>query len=80
MKSNEVQAYFCKAIGKSISPKKRKTPRQKRKEIAEGKIEVLERVAANIRKKARENPSWDKAYFSAITTIEFEIQEIKNGI
>lgn len=76
MKASQANDVFKRAIG-GAARKPRQTPAQKRLEIANTQIEALERVAAEIRSKARETPAWSKAYFSAVTAIEMEIQRIK---
>lgn len=79
MEAKQVNKVFMQAIGGS--PKRRaSTPAQKRRLATKEKIELLERLAAEIRNKARETPAWSKGYFSAIATIEMEIQRIRNGI
>lgn len=79
MNTREAGALFGRAIYQPVK-KRRETPTSKRQAVAKAQIEALERAIARIRHKVRETPAWAQGYNSAITAIEFEIQEIRNGI
>lgn len=79
MTSDEANNIIKRAICPPMKKKPRTTPAQRRRELADAQIAALERVAADIRNKARETPGWAKGYFSAITSIELEISAIRSG-
>lgn len=59
---------------------KKSTPAQKRRDITNAKIEALQAAIVAIRDKMREDRfvnDWRPAYYSAITTIELEVQKLK---
>ena len=79
MNAREANAIFSRAIFEHQPPKRRETPTSKRQAIAKAQIEALVRAIERIRRRIRETPQWATAYNSAITAIELEIQEIRNG-
>jgi hypothetical protein len=76
MPQNEAIASLNKLLG-ICQRKPRLSPAKRRKEIALAKVEVLELVLADIRHKARETPNWARAYFSAATSVELQIEAVK---
>ncbi len=80
MNASQANAIFGRAILGPQKPKRRETPASKRKSIAEAQIDALNRAVASIRRRGLETPEWANAYNSAITAIELEIQEIRDGI
>ena len=76
MMQNDAVASLYKSLGIG-GRKPRTTASAKRREIAMAQVATLEKVLADIRRKARETPTWATAYFSAATTIEIEIAAIK---
>jgi hypothetical protein len=57
--------------------KARPSPAAKRQEIRSGQVEALERALADIRRRARETPTWAPAYHSAATAVELVIADIR---
>ncbi len=78
-----MQAKDVKILANLLSKKpmvKRATPAQKRRDITNAKIEALQAAIVAIKDKMREDRfvnDWRPAYYSAITTIELEVQKLK---
>ena len=78
-----MQAKDVKILANLLSKKKkvkRATPAQKRRDITNAKIEALQSAIVAIKDKMREDRfvnDWRPAYYSAITTIELEVQKLR---
>ena len=78
-----MQAKDVKILANLLSKKprvKKSTPAQKRRDITNAKIEALQAAIVAIKDKMREDRfvnDWRPAYYSAITTIELEVQKLK---
>lgn len=73
-------AQINQAISDAIKkpqPRRRTSPTARRKEIVDAQIAALEQAVANIRRKVRDMPAWERGYCSAVTTIELQIADLK---
>jgi len=80
MQTKDINAKIMANIAPKKPRAKKETPSQKRRDITNAKIEALQAAIVAIKDKMREERfvnDWRPAYYSAITTIELEVQKLK---
>ena len=80
MQTKDINAKIMANIAPKKPRAKKETPSQKRRDITNAKIEALQAAIVAIKDKMREDRfvnDWRPAYYSAITTIELEVQKLR---